>query len=974
MRDYYIMLIPCILDLQVRNKEAYAPTRRLVYTMYGSPSFPGSLRPESQQIRNNGSINPPFSNGTMGQYPAQSTNQPLPNNFPFQQAPRTTMVNNFCPQKSIPQAIVPPVTADRQNSAPQYNPIGQSFPPVPPTNFNANPPVQAYQPPSFGAPAPFSDGPPLIQPHSSQPSLPNPTVPQPGNMQFGFPQQPPNLEQLPPGIGGQPPLTQHENYHFQNYNQQYQQNNTNFNNIGNFSSNAPSTTDRRIDLLTTNNLWQLGFQSDPPQLPLTVANQNINVDSRIMRSTLRVVPQTRELLKKSRLPFGVTLQPFRDMTNLNILQTHIVRCRYCRAYINPYVMFTDLRHWRCNICFRNNEVPEEFLWNPTTKTRGEPTERPEIKCSTVEFIAPSEYMARSPQPCCYIFVIDVSVTAQKQGYLNEFCEKLKEKLEFLPGYKEKNVLIGFVAVDAFIHTFRFDKSVDEPKVFVESDIDDPFVPAADGFVVSLHYYLNKIKKFLEDLPNMFKDNTTTSNCLGSALNVAHQLIKDVGGRITVFQCSLPNVGLGSLENRNDATNKTPKENDLLAPAIDYYKQFSLNSSAVQIGIDLFVMGNEYVDLATLTDLPKYSSGETYYIPLLENSNIYMDDPRFRKILDRYLTRKIGWEAVLRIRCTENVTLHSFYGNHFVRSTDLINMPIVSPDIGMAAQLELEDDLKGLDKITIQAALLYTSSKGDRRIRVHTMCLPLTSDMLDVYRNFDISASISLLTKMGSERATHGVPISDCREALLYSAIDGLGAFNRANGMHPNALLSPTTELKFLPLFILGCLKHDAFFGAGRSIKYDKRIAAMQLFSTAPIEIINAEVHPVLYNINSILNLDHDIPDIGERPILPEILPLSYGRIHRNEVYLLDAELFDADTYYDVNDGFILEEQDNQTSKKLFKFINKLMSKRGRYSLPIIVKEDSPNRHVFVSRLIEDKNESSHSYMEFLRHIVQTIKK
>uniref|UniRef100_A0A0K0FN48 Protein transport protein Sec24A (inferred by orthology to a human protein) n=1 Tax=Strongyloides venezuelensis TaxID=75913 RepID=A0A0K0FN48_STRVS len=962
--------------------------------MYGSPSFPGPPRPELQQLKNNGSINQPIPNGVMGQYSSQNMNQPLQNNIPFQQPPGIGVVNNFGSQKSIPQAIVPPMPMEQQGNVPQHNFPGQSFPAPPSTNFNAIPPVQTYQqPPSFGGPPQFSGGPPLNQPNFTQPPLPNPNPLPLGNMQSGFPlQQPPQMEPIPPGMPAKSLIPQQPNYQFSNMNQPYQQNTMPSNNMGNFGNNMPTASDRRIDLLTTNNLWQMGFQSDPPQLPLTVSNPNINVDSRIMRSSLRIVPQTRELLKKSRLPFGVTLQPFRDMTNLNILQTHIVRCRYCRAYINPFVMFTDLRHWRCNICFRNNEVPEEFLWNPSTKTRGEPTERPEIKSATVEFIAPSEYMARSPQPCCYIFVIDVSVSAQNNGYLNEFCEKLSEKLEYLPGYKDKNVLIGFVAVDAFIHTFRFDKNTFEPKEFVESDIDEPFVPAADGFVVSLHYYFDTIKKFLENLPNMFKGSTSKSNCLGSALNVAHQLIKDVGGRITVFQCSLPDVGLGSLERRDEATKKAPQENDLLAPATDFYKQFSLNASAVQIGVDLFVLGNEYVDLATLTDLPKYSSGETYYIPKLENSNIYMSDPRFRKILDRYLTRKIGWEAVLRIRCTENVTLHSFYGNHFVRSTDLINMPIVSPDIGMAAQLELEDDLKGLDKITIQAALLYTSSKGDRRIRVHTMCLPLTSDMLDVYRNFDISASISLLTKMGSERATHGVPISDCREALLYSAIDGLGAFNRANGMHPNALLSPTTELKFLPLFVLGCLKHDGFFGAGRSIKFDKRIAAMQLFSTAPIEVINAEIHPVLYNINSILNLDHDIPDIGERPLVPEILPLSYSRIHRSEVYLLDAgtyiyiivgsssnnvilkELFDADTYYDVNDGFILEEQDNENSKKLFKFINKMMSKRGRYSLPIIVKEDSPNRHVYVSRLIEDKNESSHSYMEFLRHIVQSIKK
>ncbi|KRY04859.1 Protein transport protein Sec24A, partial [Trichinella spiralis] len=31
----------------------------------------------------------------------------------------------------------------------------------------------------------------------------------------------------------------------------------------------------------------------------------------------------------------------------------IVRCRSCRAYINPYVRFVD-RNWNCNICGRAN--------------------------------------------------------------------------------------------------------------------------------------------------------------------------------------------------------------------------------------------------------------------------------------------------------------------------------------------------------------------------------------------------------------------------------------------------------------------------------------------------------------------------------------------------------------------------------------------------------------------------------------------
>lgn len=37
-------------------------------------------------------------------------------------------------------------------------------------------------------------------------------------------------------------------------------------------------------------------------------------------------------------------------------------------------------------------VPEEFNFDPVTKSYGSPERRPEIKSATIEFIAPSEYM------------------------------------------------------------------------------------------------------------------------------------------------------------------------------------------------------------------------------------------------------------------------------------------------------------------------------------------------------------------------------------------------------------------------------------------------------------------------------------------------------------------------------------------------------------------------------------------------------
>ena len=126
----------------------------------------------------------------------------------------------------------------------------------------------------------------------------------------------------------------------------------------------------------------------------------------------------------------------------------IVRCRQCRTYINPFVHFVDQRRWRCNVCYRVNErkyfcpniflflfiidififfskknllfsVPEEFLYDPVSKSYGDPSRRPECKSATIEFIAPTEYMLRPPQVIyIYFFVLhDFSQKCQLFVYI-----------------------------------------------------------------------------------------------------------------------------------------------------------------------------------------------------------------------------------------------------------------------------------------------------------------------------------------------------------------------------------------------------------------------------------------------------------------------------------------------------------------------------------------------------------------------------
>lgn len=63
-----------------------------------------------------------------------------------------------------------------------------------------------------------------------------------------------------------------------------------------------------------------------------------------------------------------------------------------------------------------------LLWSylnidPVTGLRQDINDRPELQRGCVEFIAPSEYMVRAPQPPVYFFMIDVCYAAVSSGML-----------------------------------------------------------------------------------------------------------------------------------------------------------------------------------------------------------------------------------------------------------------------------------------------------------------------------------------------------------------------------------------------------------------------------------------------------------------------------------------------------------------------------------------------------------------------------
>ncbi|CAH8517977.1 unnamed protein product [Schistosoma rodhaini] len=263
--------------------------------------------------------------------------------------------------------------------------------------------------------------------------------------------------------------------------------------------------------------------SDGPDLPPKPAlTTPINCDQDVMRCTLTNVPSTSKLLTQCRLPLGLVMHPFRDMSSLHtISSTTIVRCRSCRTYINPFVQFMDSgRRWRCSVCFLANTIPDEFYYDPGTQTYGDPSRRPEIRSATVEFIAPSEYTVRPPQPATYLFCFDVSHNAIATGYLQLACKRLEALIDRIPGDCRRQ--IAFMTFNSSVHYYKL--CGETMKMLICPDLEEIFLPDDEGLINRVEDSGDSLRDFLLHLPENFIGTNDTGNCLGSALQQLNLLV------------------------------------------------------------------------------------------------------------------------------------------------------------------------------------------------------------------------------------------------------------------------------------------------------------------------------------------------------------------------------------------------------------------------------------------------------------------
>ncbi|CEQ39027.1 SPOSA6832_00524 [Sporobolomyces salmonicolor] len=808
-----------------------------------------------------------------------------------------------------------------------------------------------------------------------------------------------------------------------------------------------------VDLIKTplNPLELMTMQPPEIRLPPNASfsqSETRNADPSYQRMTINAIPTTNTLLQKSKLPLALVLTPYRSLKPGDpevpvVSDTVIARCRRCRTYINPYVTFIEGgQRWKCCMCNLSNEVPQLFDWDQEKNQPADRYARHELNSSVVEFVAPTEYMeedqVRAPQPPIYVFVIDVSYSAVSSGMVATAARTLLESLDRLPN-EDSRTKIAVIGVDSCLHFFTLAAGSTDPAMLVVGDLDDVFLPKPNDILVNLVEAKAGIENLLGRLNDMFHDTHNTGNALGAGLQAAFKLIvgyfaftlspsanegmeltiegfpSHVGGKIVALSASLPNLGPGSLKNREDSkVLGTSKESALLQAQTGFYKTFAIDCSRSQVSVDMWLFSSAYTDVATLSGLPRYTGGQTFYYPSF-NAARSEDALKFAHEFGTVISDPICLEAVMRVRASRGIRMSAFHGNFFVRSTDLLSLPAVPMDQSYAIEIQIEDPINA-PFVVFQTAVLHTTCYGERRIRVITLALPTTSSISELYASVDTVALATLLANKAVERSTQS-KLEDARDAVQNKLVDILGTYkatmtSAGSGASPQLVISD--NMKFLPLLMLGLLKNvralapviypsrvggQAFLelaltrilrttGLRHStmIPSDVRAYAQALLTTLPSQLLIPYLHPVFYSLHNMPKECGTISDAGV--ILPHPLPLSSERLERHGLFLIEdgqniflwvgrdavpqlvMDVFDLPSYADLMSGKrTLPVLDNAFSQRVNAIIGKVReARRGPYYPHLyIVKEDGDPalRQWALSCLIEDRLEATQSYGQFI---------
>ena len=316
----------------------------------------------------------------------------------------------------------------------------------------------------------------------------------------------------------------------------------------------------------------------------------------------------------------------------------------------------------------------------------------------------------------------------------------------------------------------------------------------------------------------------------------------------------------------------------------------------QVAIDLFLLADGYVDVASLGSLPRITGGSLYRYP---SYNVQLDFAQLHNDLRWNILRPQGLEAVMRLRASAGLGVVDYDGFYCKRTPTDVDLPAVDCDKAVAVTLRHEEKLADGGEAYVQCALLYTTVAGERRIRVHTLALPVSSVLGNIFRASDLEAqTCDLIRRSAAKLLAGNASLASAREAALHTTVNTLHAYRKfcASNNSTGQLILPE-GLKVLPLYCLALHKSD---GLRSDASADDRAAWLLRAACGGAATAVPSVYPRNFPVHNLSTRKESgaeagadgtssstAPSTASFPPLPPVTWLSAEKLEQDGMYLLE---------------------------------------------------------------------------------------
>lgn len=751
----------------------------------------------------------------------------------------------------------------------------------------------------------------------------------------------------------------------------------------------------------------------PPATVSFVAFDQGNSSPKYTRLTMNSIPASLEGLNSTGLPLGLLLQPLAPLQPgeaqvplLDFGEQGPPRCRRCRAYINPFMMFrSGGGKFVCNLCTYPNDTPSEYFCATTPQgVRVDRDQRPELSRGTVEFTVPKEYWTKEPTGLHWLFAIDVTQESYNKGFLEAFCEGVLSALYAPEGQEEDEngepirrlppgVKVGFVTYDKDIHFYNCNSALEQAQMMIMPDIEDPFVPLSDGLFVDPYESRAVITSLLARLPTLFADIKNPEPALYPALSSCLAALEKTGGKIIASVSALPTWGPGRLFLRDDGKYQGGEpDKKLFTTEHPAWKKLSEQMVAAGVGADFFMAAPSggYLDIATIGHVSAQTGGETFYYP---NFVAGRDNTKLSLEIKHTVTRETGYQALMKVRCSNGLQISGYHGN-FIQHTFGADLEIGVIDADKAVGVTFTHDGKLDSKLDahFQAALLYTTASGQRRVRCCNVIASVSDNARDCMKFIDQDAVYSILAKEAATKlASSSSSLRDIRLGLTERTIDVLAAYrkNFSAQNHPPGQLVMPEKLKEFSMYMLGLQKGRAFKGGSETS--DRRVHEMRMIRSMGALELSLYAYPRMISLHN-LEPEEGFADAETGHLkMPPTIRTSFSRVEPGGVYLVDngqqcllwlhaqtspnllVDLFgeDKDSLSKLDPYSaslpVLETHLNAQVRNILEFLKTLRGSKAM-SLQLARQGMDGAEYEFARMLYEDRNNEAQSYVDWLVHI------